>query len=250
MTRFVVLATGRTGSTLLGNALADHPEILFYGELFHAYEDRRRAEAARRTMGAGVERHLPHGVPVCEPADDGREYITRLFSQRAEHAAIGFKLMYDQAREGAAATVWDALRERTSIRVVHLTRRNLLESLISIKRAELTRVWHSRECLSDMTAFRLNPQECQEYFDSLVAMRRLAAPLLESRPVLTLEYGELAAEFESTMRKAFSFLEVAPNVTVRKHLAKIARLAPHDEILNYAQLKRNFEHTPYAEMFS
>jgi hypothetical protein len=75
---------------------------------------------------------------------DGRRFADWVFD--AEHLgtrfATGFKLMYHHARRGSFATVWDYLESLEGLKVLHLSRSNLLEVLVSRRLAERRGVWH------------------------------------------------------------------------------------------------------------
>jgi LPS sulfotransferase NodH len=249
VTRFLLLGAARTGSTLVGNALVDHPEILFYGEIFHHRLHRRVAEAARETMGHGVLRRLPLGLPVCRDEDDARAYLAGLFSRGSAFAATGFKLFYDQARRGRVSTAWDYVADDPAMKVVHLLRANWLESLISQERAIRTGVWHSADPPT-AGSFCLSPEQCLEFFEHLDQSRARAQSVLDSHPVLELEYSQLAADFHRSVVRVCSFLGVSADRAFVPRLAKLSRQEPRDELANYEELRDFFRPTPYARFFA
>lgn len=248
MIHFIMLGTRRTGSTVISNALADHPQILQYGELFHDRASMRAAEAAHETMGAGVLRHLPNGLPTCLDADDGHDYLSRLFSQSTPAQAIGFKIFYHHARRGPIASVWDYLDRHTEIRILHIQRRNWLESLISEERAKLTKIWHATNSVTTQP-FGIAPARCQEYFGELKRWRAVIQPLLVNHPVLGLEYQQFTEDFSRTLTRICCFLEVNSEATMVPRLTKIAQQEPRAELVNYQELQTHFRNTPYADFF-
>lgn len=246
--RFIILANGRSGTTLVANGLADHPQVLVYGELFHRDPVRRADDASRRTIGAGVWRRLPQGVAACGETEDGAAYVARLFAQApGAYRAIGFKLGKGHAREGASNSVWPYLASLRSLRVVHIQRANWLATLISRERAVRTRVWHTPTPPRSQP-FRLDPELCRRHFERLETNAALAAPLLEQRPVLEVDYDDLSADFSSCMQRIWTFLEADP-LHVPSRMSKIAKLEPHEEIVNYDELRKLFRNTPYARFF-
>ncbi|MCC6474372.1 MAG: sulfotransferase [Burkholderiales bacterium] len=251
MIRFILLATGRTGTTLLGNSLADHPGVLYYGELFHFDPVRRAEEASRATVGAGLPRGLGAGLAACRNDEDGAAYLRRLFSQRTAAGALGFKLFYFQARSGPPASAWEAIGADADLRIVHLQRRNWLESLLSFERARLTGVWHLPGAapalgLGPMT---IEPQRCLQHFERQRQALETASPLLRSHRVLDVEYEEMAAEFPGAMQRVCRFLEVDPAHAGAAYTRKIARLPAREEIANFEELRGRFAGTPYARFF-
>ena len=262
MVHYILLGTRRTGSTVVSNSLADHPQVLQYGEIFLDVESvnagderfreevlsKRTAEAARQTMGREIMRYLPNGLPVCRDTDDGHEYLARLFSQPVSEQAIGFKIFYDHARRGPIASAWDYLDRHTEIRILHIQRRNWLESLISVARAKRNRVWHSMKSLTT-EPFAITPARCQEYFGEMERWRDVIQPLLSNHPVLELEYQQLLEDFSGTMARTCDFLEVNSEIAMVPSLVKIAQHEPHIELTNYQELQSHFRNTPYAEFF-
>ena len=246
MVHFILLGTQRTGSTVVCNSLADHPQVLQYGELFHRVELNRVTEAARQTIG--VERCLSNGFPVCRDSDNGDEYLAKLFSQSTREQAIGFKMMCNHARKGPIASAWDYLDRHTEIRILHMQRRNWLKPLISIVRTGRTSVWHSMKSMTT-EPFDIPPALCQEYFDEMERWRDMIQPLLANHPVLALEYQQLLEDFSGTMARTCDFLEVNSEIAMVPSLVKIAQHEPHIELTNYQELQTHFRNTSYAEFF-
>lgn len=248
MTPFILLGTARTGSTLVGNALADHPEVLYYGEIFHRQLDRRAAEAARETIGLGVRRDLPLGLPVCRNEDDGQTYLERLFSQGVGWPAVGFKLFYDQARNGPIARVWEYLAASKALKIVHL-QRNWLETFVSLKRAWQTGTWHSTRPL-ELPPIEVDRGECQEYFETLERAQALVQSLLDTHAVLNVEYADLAPDFPAGMRSICKFLGVDPRFEFKAHIARLGTRPLPEDVANYFDLCAHFAATRWSRFFS
>lgn len=117
--RFVIVTTGRTGSTRLRLLLDSHPLITCHGELFGenlstlaapGSEDHQRLLAERERDPVGFAMH-------------------RAFAPTGA-AAVGFKILYQQL-----LTRWpgllDALRRAQDVRVIHLVRRNGIKRFMS-----------------------------------------------------------------------------------------------------------------------
>jgi len=84
MQPFILLSLPRSGTTVLSQPLADHPELLYYGELFEPNPQLRQREASRQTVGHTVVRNLPFGVEACRDDEDGAEYLRRFFSRSTQ----------------------------------------------------------------------------------------------------------------------------------------------------------------------
>jgi hypothetical protein len=248
VTPFLLLGSFRTGSTLVANSLVEHPEILFYGEVFHNVLHRRKAEAARETLGHGVLRRLPLGLPLCRNDDDGFDYLARLFSRGSRFGATGFKLFYDHAGSGPVSAAWEYVASDRRIRIIHLFRDNWLESLVSHERAMLTGVWHSPNPPS-AGSFRLSPEKCRAHFARLEELGPRVQPILDTHPVFGLEYRQLVGDFQQSMVRLCSFLQVSSDREFVPRFAKLARKEPRYELANYEELQVCFRGTPYARFF-
>ena len=131
VTRFVLLASQRTGSTWVIDTLNGHPEVTAYSELF--------LHGGVGYPKYGGAKDLPFyesfvGADAAEDLGSDRleRYLERVFRDRSNATAIGFKLMYGQAT--AYPGVRSYLR-RHEVRVVHLVRHNLLDVVVSMNAA-------------------------------------------------------------------------------------------------------------------
>ena len=51
-------------------------------------------------------------------------------------SAVGFKLFYEQAQVGCWKDIWDYLRKISGLKIIHLTRKNILKTFVSRKIAQ------------------------------------------------------------------------------------------------------------------
>jgi LPS sulfotransferase NodH len=255
MVKFILLGHGRSGSTLLVKNLIEHPGILMDEELFHP------EEAERFKSDPNPNRDAPEmpGVEIrpYRDGEDGAEYLREaVFCDRSRDdiLAVGFKLFYTHARGDAKArTAWDYLIENRDVRVVHLVRVNLLESFLSLKVAFMTgewRRWKGAEGASaPPTSLRLEPRECEEYFNEITAYRAWARDAFRRHPFLEIEYErDVCARYPETMGRVYDFLCV-PRGPAEQLLEKQSRRRPRETVSNYAELKEHFRPTAYGKFF-
>jgi LPS sulfotransferase NodH len=131
--RFIVLGQGRTGSTMLVQALDSHPAILCFGEIFNASTPSISfgVPGYDRTPGADLE---------LRARDPQRFLRERIFCDHGPAVrAVGFKFHYDHfwRHEGLI----DILVADRGLKIVHLLRRNRLRTFVSLKIAEATGQW-------------------------------------------------------------------------------------------------------------
>lgn len=171
-------------------------------------------------MYGEVLEHEPDldGDEFLPPGADGRAYLRDRIDGRDHGAhirAAGLKAMYSHARnEGTSATAWDYLAEETGIAVVHLVRRNLLESFASLKLAHLTGEWHRKPSSAGATRtpaapLVIDPAECERYFARVLEQRSQAELLFRRHRSITVEYeSDLCADFARAVDRIHAFLGV------------------------------------------
>jgi hypothetical protein len=182
---FVILCLGRTGSTHLVSLLDSHPEIRCFGELF---------PHERGTLD-------PEYAPYWQ--GDPLEYVIGLTAQVSE-PAVGFKLPM-----GSIQAHRDALRllEPEDLRIVRLSRLNLLSLFVSRRLLATTRDSESRGDYGGATV-ALDPKQCIAMFKRTEDHERYLDELAADKPVFRITYEELAVgeRFTEIQR----FLEVEP----------------------------------------
>jgi LPS sulfotransferase NodH len=240
MQRFVIVAHGRSGSSLLQTGLNLHPSIHCFGELFHN-DPRHREPALSATYAEGA------------PADDFcREVI---FGQppRAAAAAVGFKLFFYHARKDeAAARLWSHLAADASLRVILLERLNLFDSLVSHERSQRARQWRLSpgQALAPAyrEALRIDPVQCRGFFQQTLAGIAMMRRLFAQHARLDLTYEDLSEDFIGVLRRCHAFLGQPPR-DYEPPLRRMNQLAHADGVANYAELEATFRLTPYSSFF-
>lgn len=239
----MVIGHGRTGSTLLSLSLGEHDSIRMYLEIFH--DDPKERETSFR-----AERAYQSG-------EDAVKFINQaVFFPRhwKQLKAVGFKLFYDHARKDREARkVWIYLEENKGIHIIHLLRRNLLESWISFQTATRTGVWAVMEKTPELNKtvkpYRLDALECQDFFKSIELERERIRSMFASHPYMEVEYErDLCDNFSETMFRIQNFLGV-PRQKVKVLTQKQRRLSPSEQISNYSELKKYFSATKYKTFF-
>ena len=134
--RFVIVSRGRSGTSLLRSLLDDHSQVATFGEIFRKYGaigwDRRDYRATPAQL------HLIES----DPAAFLETYLFRKYPWRV--TAVGFKLFYYHARNPEWEPVWQYLRVRPDIRIIHLRRQNTLATHLSLRCAFLTTRWSNK----------------------------------------------------------------------------------------------------------
>ncbi len=261
MMKFVLLAHSRSGSTLVAMALRQHRSIVMFGELFNDEEpERKRAfdfgasfRQARR-IGCLSQRSK---INYYTQSVDAAEFLQKeIFADHdwSEDSAIGFKMLYEQARESVnAITAWDYLLQNKDIHIIHLQRNNLLESYLSLRLAHMTGEWTIPEStatgVDGLNRILLDPVACQTYFDQTMALREQIRKNFSTHPILDIEYErDICAHFDTTMQEIQRFLDI-PEQDLPQLIKKQAQQKPWEQIANYQDLRLFFRFTSYREFF-
>ncbi len=264
----MVLGSARTGSNLLLSLLSAHPHIKTYGELFNLDM-------------------LPK-TNLIEVLDDPVTYLRRKVYQdhKLEIAAIGFKMFYEhltrdyftklvdvsdaapQLQEKYTQfssfidsnyawkilderfrTTWEFLRADQSLAVIHLQRRNMLHTLISLKRAYMTSQWWSlKNGTQAIPLVHLDPEECSRYFEKLSSSAAEADAAFAEHPKINVIHEDLIEKQQDTLQRIFTFLNV-PYESVTTRMKKQNLESPREAVSNYEQLKSYFQHTRWDVFF-
>jgi len=233
---FVVLTSPRSGSGWLIDMLSSHPAIVAYAELFHL--ERTTAPEYGASDVPYFEAHLA-SASVPPWTRRARLYhraafLRRVYAARPGVRAVGFKLMHDQAQAHPGLLELLSLRRA---RVVHLTRANLLEALISWQVARETGIYHPRRgevpprAAVSLDAERLHARLVQDELAVSHARGRLERLRL---PRLEVSYEELVAHREVMLARSLVFLGVEPRVDLLDSQLVRASPSSHLELVENA----------------
>jgi LPS sulfotransferase NodH len=266
--RFMILGSARTGSNLLLSLLSGHPSIKTYGELFNLDT-------------------LPRDN-LTEALEDPVAYLRRrVYKQHGPGiSAVGFKMFYDHLKQdyfdkpvrvaGASHRLqdkfdrfsafiesnydwetlarrfrgaWDFLVEDLSLAVIHLKRRNALDTLISLKRAFATNEWWSLKSVSRPTfTVHLDPEECSRYFQRMSDFQAAADTAFATHAKIDVIYEDLAERQQDALKAIFSLLDV-PSLPLTTRMIKQNAAPAWETVANYEQLKNYFRHTQWSALF-
>ncbi len=272
-TPFVIVCNIRTGSTMLTDYLDNHPAVLCFFELFH--RDMRGVP-----FGCdGFRRRGADPRVVTLRNEDPAAFLDREIFRPVPrgYRAVGFKLLYTQAHrsgqwwfderyrhwwngagskppwEKAVSDPWGYLDTRRDVRILHLTRRNLLRQVLSGATAHATAKWGigasgGAPMKDERVVVRLDPDELAIDFEGLNRLTEEARARFASHRVLELTYEDLAAAPEVQLRRVQDFLGL-PHRPVSTRTRKLATRPLADVIGNYDELQKRFAATPHAGYF-
>ncbi len=217
-----------TYTELLDRRGQRYPESLRSDILFFAAYARRRA--VRRNPLARA--HL-------------FSYLDELYSPKSDLEAVGFKLMYSQARENPAVLAYLRLRR---VSVVHLVRANLLDVIVSDETARARGRYHSPSVDLDPVTVSLDPGAVVKRLAVLDRQVRIVRRVLAATRIPTIEvsYEDLAAdsrEFDKILR----FLAVRDSsYELTSKLRKLNTLKKPQIVENYREIEGTLSGTRFA----
>ena len=204
VTRFIVLAEARTGSTLLVDSLDEHPEILAHKEVLREqnWNGNLIRESVRHLFMPGLsdaerqelQQNLSH---------NSTDYLNRLFELSAGAKAVGFKMFHWHLLWTEALKV---LRD-PSIKKIVLYRRNLLAKITSHQVAGITGKFHNRVTHEHI---KVNVGYAVKSARATMAWYACVRDALGDQEYALVPYEELDTSFSAVMSRLTDFLGVAP----------------------------------------
>ena len=242
--RFVILGTGRTGSTFLQSLLNSHSQIVAFGEIFQSYDAIRwdygsyRKDAPRRQLSA------------CQ--DDPVRFLeTHVFAKFPRGiSAVGFRLFYTHAQHPRQTGLWSYLSKCVDLKIIHLKRRNVLRAYLSHMTASVSGRWKelSGKSGDDSISVHMDLDACLQKFIETRTQEKKHDSLFANHQKIELFYEELSRDYTTEMQRLQQFLGVEyEQVVPATH--KQARLPLSLAISNYNELKQGFKGTPWEEFF-
>lgn len=165
----------------------------------------------------------------------------------------GFKLFYNHPRTGDKK-VWEFIEEDPNIIIIHLTRNNLLRSLVSKKIGLKTKQW--TESLKrpsfipvDIKKIHLDTKECEEYFKKIKDYEKTTNKRFQDHQIIPVTYEELAENKQQTISRIFRDLELQDFSVVsgmkRQNPETLSEL-----VVNYEELNAYFNNTRWTNFFT
>ncbi len=241
-TRFVIIGRPRTGTNLLRSLLNAHGQAVAFGEMFRY----------PRFIGWGMD-YYPRLGPLRRMMErDPIRFMDQVVFQ--DHPtrirAVGFKLFYRHARHGEWAHIWDVLKERKDLVIIHMRRDNMLKTHLSHMKAIQTGVWETKRGATQGDApMSLDVAQTQAMFETYQADSLAADAWFAEHTLINMTYEGLVRDREGTMNQISDILgierrQVAPGI--RKQSARPLSEA----ITNYGELQRHFADTPWSRFFT
>ena len=235
---FVLVASQRTGSTLLVRSLDSSPRIFCAGELFHAGPGIHHPEYQFPYRLCG-SRWLARARDQLAPASRVASHL-RAFYARASAgvAAVGFKLMVSQAT--SHPHVLPYLCSQNAIRLF-LCRQDHFATALSYYKARASGVFHSDrlhrktqdlDLVADVGDFDRIFRVCKQDFDRLIALHATIGGHL-------LTFEDMSNDWDSFIFRVGKLLGLE-DLVVAKSLSRLGDDSSGVRVLNEEELRQHF----------
>jgi LPS sulfotransferase NodH len=218
--RFAMIGNARTGSNYLLDGLKSSPAIRMYHEIFAAHH---------RDVGKDFEKVLSTVY----------QYESR------STQAVGFKVFYNHLTDEE----WKKLVESKDLKVIHLTRRNRLRTVISLEIAFKTGRWTKAGNSSDPREKRifLEPSKLFKRLEQIEAGETTTRARFCDRPVLEIVYEDMVQSPKDVFASVGQYLGVdgidpAKIRLKRQNPEPLAQL-----IVNYDEIEAVLKDTRFAD---
>jgi len=221
---FVIVARSRTGSNFLIDLLNSNRNIFTYSEVF----------------GRATEQ------------DVNRIYARWRAPKPFYIHAVGCKAFYYHPLAGAESSLWRRLESDRRTRIIHLRRRNMLQTLISQRVAAHSNQWVKLPGAAPSSGtpgqLQVSASELEHGFVETRSWERACEERFRNHAVCEVAYEDLVANPEAVVREICDFLGV-PFRPLRSRLAKQATGLPSERLENWNELRDHFQGTQWAPFF-
>jgi len=248
---FVIITPGRSGSEHLSETLHNHPDIQMDGEIFNRSNESSnglrsfvRSNHTRRALSYVFNRErlsrYPVNLPLQRLIDDF--LIARHTSAKAFKS--GFKITLDQLY--AYPYLFKYIKQN-NIRIIYLTRKDLLAVVLSLLQARKTGIYINREDIPAMGGepVLFNVNKVQALYHTIADQQKRLYEYMKHMTCLHIYYEELFSHYRSHLTNIQRFLELSvirelPQSTIKKiHPANLSLWVKNlDEIITILGLDR------------
>lgn len=218
--RFAIVGNARTGSNYLLDGLKTSPSIRVYHEIFAGHN---------RQVGRDFEKVLS---TVFQP-------------ERKSTQIVGFKVFYNHLTEDE----WQKLLAVRDLKIIHLTRKNRLRTVISLEIAFKTGHWtNSRNSSGPREKqVRLDPSKLIQRLEQIEEGETATRCRFSDRPILEVVYEDLVRSPREVFESVGAYLGVDGIDPGKIRLRRQNPESLQQLIVNYEEVKQALESTKFAE---
>ena len=261
-TKFIVIGQARTGTTFLSHLLNSHSQIVCFQELFNPNN------LKLHRIGWGIE-GFPQDKDIRalwknKPIDFLEKQVFKKMPKKV--LAVGFKMTYAQmiftckniglhSNPKVSNDTWKVilpyLKNMSDLKIIHIKRKNKLETYVSNKMAIETNKWvksNKFDTNNGELSIYIDYQDCMNWLNAVQAREEKFDDFWKNHAHLNIFYEELQKDYNEQIDIIYNFLgldyEIAIPKTSKRSTKKISEV-----ISNYVELKERFRNTPWYELF-
>jgi LPS sulfotransferase NodH len=249
MKTFVIVGQQRTGTTMLVRTLNGHNQVRCLGELFiDRYPNQISGSYAAYLRGSPWRRlggRLMSAGLVKRFLDEISTAPRSLFSSDEKQRnckAIGFKLMYGQAKQQPAALPW---LKANGTAAIHLVRTNVLAVLVSREVNRITQVPHTTHAIAT-PAVKLEVARLLETLEKIEAINQNWPRLVDTGRYIRVDYEDLVEHRAREIGRILEFLGVESCRSLESTLVKVNQADLRMAIANYDEVAERLKGTVFA----
>lgn len=248
MTKFVILTTQRSGSTVLARTLDKHPKVFCAGEIFlESKKNLHHPEWHFRNwkLLSGKQSKINKLINYPNLRMNAVPHLKKFYADvKKGTEARGFKLMYSHIK--SAPFIWNYIVEN-DVKPIVLIRENVFKMALSRYRMSKTGIAHSSEQLEAMKI----KIPAQKIFEQAMHLQQVNEKLLQAAANtkgLVIHYEDFE-NWNELFNKICTFINV-PFAETAPVLEKVSTNNWRDLVENYAEIENAFENTNLAHFLN
>lgn len=166
--------------------------------------------------------------------------------------AVGFKALYPNKHRNVWDPVETYLGKQKNIKIIHIKRKNILKSHLSLKRVAKRRdQWSNisgNQTNTSDQSIHLDYEECLHAFEETREQEKKYDNLFKGQNKINVFYEDLTRNYENEVRRIQEFLEVDYQ-TLNPLTHKQGKKSLAEEVSNYTELVEKFSGTVWEEFF-
>jgi LPS sulfotransferase NodH len=244
--RFLIVCAARTGSTLLRLKLQSHPDVCCHGEIMTP--DPKRA--LQITGMHPAHKSNLRALVLDTRREDPARFLRDFALYPGGFRAVGAKIKYAELLPEVIGNAHAWVLANKDLKIIHLTRQNLLRRLVSHELAVQSGVNMVLEGgkVPEYTSLQLDFEACTRDFDAVRAEEERFAALFADHPVIDVTYERVADPSSGECERILDFLGV-PHAPLHTPMVKLGRDDLSESVGNYDELRRQAQGTRYAHYF-
>jgi LPS sulfotransferase NodH len=221
--RFAIIGNARTGSNYLLDGLKSSPSIRMYHEIFASHN---------RRVG-----------------EDFEKIFSKVFQYESKSTRlVGFKVFYNHLTEAE----WNKLLACQELKIIHLTRRNLLRTVISLEIAFKTGQWtqSGKSGVPREKRVLLDPLKLIQRLEQIEEGESATRRRFCDRQILEIVYEDLVRSPQEVFESVGRYLGVAGIDPGRIRLKRQNPETLQQLILNYDEVQAVLQNTRFVAYLS